>query len=581
MNPLIRHAFVSPDESIYHALEVISRSPSLGGPTGIALIVQDNNSLLGILTDGDIRTLLLNHIDLEEPVRNHMNKTPITVSKDLKGSAIVRALRERIANPPDPDNKRNPISLSALNKILIADKGYIEDIFSPLDLLQDHNVVYKHACILGMGYVGLTLAMVLAEDGFQVTGVDPDPKVLDALRRKKAPFFEVGLEPLIERYCENGFNLLPELGESSFDIYVVAVGTPVDDKGIPILNDIKTVLGQLAKVLKFSDLVILRSTVPPRTCRDVAIPILEKGSGLKAGSEFNFVFAPERTVQGKALEELRLLPQVIGGYTAECVNAAAQFFNVFSPTIVKVDSLEGAEMVKLLNNTFRDLSFGYANQIGRLCEALNVDTVAIVNAANEGYLRNPLPLPSPGVGGSCLQKDPYILMNSGMNHGVEMSLVREARKSNENMIEFVGDKIESFFHDQKLAQDSKIFILGIAFKGNPETSDIRASTSINIIQYLKSKNLDNILVYDPIVSKEILNEAGLNWVESIEDGFKDSNIVLILNNHPSYLNINLFNLVSLMLKPGMFFDAWHLFQQNLVESVPKIFYQGLGTKKKC
>ena len=115
MNPLIRHAFVSPDESIYHALKVIGRSPSFGGPTGIVLVVQDDNHLLGILTDGDIRTLVLDHVDLEKPIRSYMNKTPITVSQNIKGSAIVRALRERIANPPDPDNQRNPANLATLD----------------------------------------------------------------------------------------------------------------------------------------------------------------------------------------------------------------------------------------------------------------------------------------------------------------------------------------------------------------------------------------------------------------------------------------------------------------------------------
>jgi UDP-N-acetyl-D-mannosaminuronic acid dehydrogenase len=581
MNSLIRHAFVSPDASIYKALEVISHSPSQGGPTGIALIVENKNHLLGILTDGDIRTLILDKVDLEEPIKNHMNKMPVTVSKDLRGSKIVRALRERIANPPDPNNHRNPKNLTSLSKILITDNDRIEDVISPLDLLQDHNVVYRHACILGMGYVGLTLAMVLADEGFQVTGVDPSPHVLDALRSKKSPFFENGLEPLIERHFDNGFNLLSELGDCSFDIYVVAVGTPVNNNGVPIMDDINKVLEQIATVLKFNDLVILRSTVPLRTCRDIAIPILEKGSGLKAGKGFHFVFAPERTIQGKALEELRMLPQIIGGYTPECMNAAAQFFNVFSPTIVKVDSLEASEVVKLLNNSFRDVSFGYANQVGQLCEALNVDTVAIINAANEGYLRNPLPLPSPGVGGTCLQKDPYILINSANSCGVDLSIVREARKSNENMISFVGDKVTEFFKKHKLTSTSKIFVLGIAFKGNPETSDIRASTSIDTIRYLKEKKLDNILVYDPVATQETLCEAGLTLVDSLESGFKDSHIVLIMNNHPSYLNVNLFKLISLMQKPGMFFDAWHLFHQNEVESIPGIFYQGLGTRKNC
>ena len=581
MNSLIRHAFVSPDVSIYEALDIIRLSPTKGGPSGIALIVEGDNRLLGILTDGDIRKLILNHVDFNEPVRKHMNKTPITISKNLKGSAIFRALRSRTVNPPSSKNKRNPNSLSDLNKILITDNGQIENILSPLDLLQDHNVIYRHACILGMGYVGLTLAMVLADDGFQVTGIDPDPKVISSLKEKKAPFFEKGLEPLIERHFGNGFNILPELSNSHFDIYVVAVGTPVNSEGIPIMGDIEKVLEQIALVLKFNDLVILRSTVPPKTCRNVAIPILENGSGLKAGIGFHFVFAPERTVQGRALEQLRLLPQIIGGYTTECINAASQFFNVFSPTIVKVDSLEAAEVVKLLNNSFRDVSFGYSNQIGRFCEALNVDTVAVINAANEGYLRNPLPLPSPGVGGTCLQKDPFILYDAAKKCGVDLSIVREARKSNEDMIRFMGEKIENFVSEKNLTSNIKFFILGVAFKGNPETSDIRASTSIDIIRYLESRGFKNIVVYDPVVSKKTLADSKLRYVEIPEEGFKESSIVLTMNNNPSYQNLNLFKLVSIMKKPGMFFDAWHLFQQKEVESIPEILYQGLGTYKNC
>ena len=581
MNPRIRPALVTKGTSTFEAMETIKKSPSQGGPAGIALVVDDDLALLGILTDGDIRQLVLDRQDLSQPVSKFMKKNPITVEKGLKGADMVRALREKIRaeSQPGPPGERRPSSVGELSKIIVVEDGRLDDVLSPFELLKEQNAVNKHVVIVGLGYIGLTLAAVLADEGFQVTGIEPDEKVLDSLQRNESPFFENGLNPLIRRYSGNRLSSLPDLDSSEGDIYIVCVGTPIDADGTPRLDDIREAATQIAGVLKFNDLVIIRSTVPPRTCRQVILPILEESTGLRAGEDFFFVFAPERTVEGKALQELRDLPQIIGGYSRRCATVAADFFGIFAPTVVRVDSLESAEMIKLINNSFRDVSFGFSNQIALLCEELGVDTVATIKAANEGYSRNPVPVPSPGVGGPCLKKDPYILLDTGDRLEVDLSLVRDGRSTNERMIQFIAKKVTDFFSRRGLAIDSKVFVAGIAFKGVPETSDIRHSTSLDVIDELKANSLSNVCVFDPVVDHRVFSDANLNPVGTLEEGFRGASAVLLMNNHPSFRKANIFQLLESMTKPGFFFDGWHEFKQGEVESMPGIEYHGLGVAR--
>lgn len=572
---------MSKDTSTFEAMETIKRSPGEGGPAGIALVVDDDLTLRGILTDGDIRQLVLDREDLARPVSCFMRKNPITVEKGLKGADMLLALREKVraASEAVPPGTRSPSSIGELSKIIIVDGGHLEDVLSPFELLKEQNAVNKQVVIMGLGYVGLTLAAVLADEGFQVAGIEPDESVLDALKQGEAPFFEDGLSPLIRRYLENRLVVRPNLDSPDGDIYIVSVGTPIDINQSPRMDDIRTAAAQIARVLKFNDLVIIRSTVPPQSCRETILPILEKGSGLRAGKDFFFVFAPERTVEGKALQELRDLPQIIGGFSRRCVAVAADFFSTFAPTIVRVDSLESAEMVKLINNAFRDVSFGFANQIALLCEKLGVDTVATIKAANEGYSRNPVPVPSPGVGGSCLKKDPYILLDAGNRLNVDLTLVRNGRKTNEHMIQFIVDKITDFVSRHGLSADCKVFVAGIAFKGAPETSDIRSSTGLDVINRLARDGLTNVAVFDQVVGHDTIAAAELNPAVTLEDGFRHATAVLIMNNHLSFRKLNIFHLLESMSKPGLFFDGWHEFKQGEVESVPGIEYHGLGVAR--
>ncbi|MBO06626.1 MAG: hypothetical protein CMI58_06295, partial [Parcubacteria group bacterium] len=343
------------------------------------------------------------------------------------------------------------------------------------------------------------------------------------------------------------------------------------------IENIKKATIQIGKVLKNKDMVILRSTVPVGTTRDIILPILEKESNLKGGEAFYLAFAPERTVQGKALEELRSLPQIIGGLNKRSLDVASSFFSNLNTTIARMSSLEAAEMVKLVNNAYRDVTFAFANELAITCDHWGIDPVNVINAANQGYPRNNIPVPSPGVGGPCLKKDPYIYIESVNDLSFKGGLSLCSRKINDYMPLFVFNKIDLFIKQNKRDQDIKIFVVGFAFKGEPETSDIRDSTTVDLVAIMKNNTAWHIFGYDPVVDKDRIGRLGIAGC-SIREGFKGADCVLIMNNHRSYIDVDILGLLELVNRPALFLDAWSLFPHKEIESVKGIFYGGLGGK---
>jgi UDP-N-acetyl-D-mannosaminuronic acid dehydrogenase len=275
------------------------------------------------------------------------------------------------------------------------------------------------------------------------------------------------------------------------------------------------------------------------------------------------------------MEELRKLPQVVGGLTRADREMAANLFSELTPNIVLVDNLEEAEMVKIVNNTFRDVSFAYANELSLICDKFNLDTVRIINAANEGYPRNRVSLPSPGVGGACLKKDPHLLKYSCEQVGYEPKMITKSKEVNDSMPLYVFNKLSTYCTNQGLdLVTAKIFIMGLAFKGTPETSDVRHSSTldfINLIDFDKK----NLFGYDAVVDADTILSCGVTPA-SIEDGFKDANAVLIMNNHHSFRNINIYQLLETMKKPAIFFDTWHIFEPEEITKFEGISYASMG-----
>ena len=263
------------------------------------------------------------------------------------------------------------------------------------------NIKESKVCVMGMGYVGLTLSVVLSEVGYAVWGIDTDLDVIKNLKKGEPHFFENGLHQRMKYQLKSGrLNFESRAPTKIFDVIIISVGTPLKkNTKIPNLNHLDNVLNDVGKLLSKNCLVCLRSTVPVGTTRSKVLPILEKHSGLKGGKDFYVTFAPERTVEGKALEELRSNPQVIGGITEEGTERAASFFHKVTPTIISVTSVEIAEFAKIMDNTYRDVCFSFANEMALISEHLKLDINEVIKASNIHYPRNNIPVPSPGVGG--------------------------------------------------------------------------------------------------------------------------------------------------------------------------------------
>lgn len=437
----------------------------------------------------------------------------------------------------------------------------------------------KKICVIGMGYVGLTLALSFSDLGFNVAGVEKREYITKNLCLGKAHFYEAGLEDILRRELGKGFKFVMDLEEAPSDIYIVAVGTPVAPVNFakkPDFTSLENISRKIGKVLKKGDLIILRSTVSPGTTRNFVIPILEKESGLAADSDFYVSFAPERTIEGKALEELRTLPQVIGGINSESALYAADVFKILVPQIIMVHSLEAAEMVKLANNLCRDVNFAFANELALICDKFNLDTNEVINAANFGYPRDRIALPSPGVGGYCLTKDPYILADAAEGRGYIPRLLTVAREINEHMPHYVAGQVEKFLNtNNKKIDQVKFYILGFAFKGKPDTSDIRFSPAIDVLNILKNKGAKILHGHDPVVPEEAIIQFGVSF-SAADDGFRDADCVLIMNNHPFFASLDILALLEKAKKPVLFFDSWKLFSPEKILKVDGVQYSNLG-----
>ena len=567
MKPRIKATQIKPDMTIKKVMQIIQAAPHKADnvPGHVALALGKNNKLYGIVTDGDIRKALLKGAKLSDSIKPVINTNPITFNKDLSPEQMLEKTIEAIKSR---SKKRLDIIITVDSK----NKPY--DIMPFFELWQSTEVKTRVISIIGLGYVGLTLGLILADTGFKVIGVDKVKSVIDRLNHKKSHIHEPGIINLLHRNHNKNFFVQHKFDNNDSDVYIICVGTPVNERGQVIFHPLKDALRYITKILKKGDLVILRSTVPIGTCHNLVIPYLEKHTKLKAGEDFFVAFAPERTLEGDALNELRTLPQVIGGYNKRSTDLAIKLFSHLTNSIVGVDNLETAEMVKLLNNSYRDLTFAFANEAAIIADKFNLNSQKVIQAANSGYARSLIPCPSPGVGGYCLSKDPFILIESARQKKYQAKLPLLSRQLNNQMINYVCQKVHDFFLSHNKEKNKfKIFVIGLAFKGEPETADMRHSTSLKIIDELK-KRYPKIYAYDPVIKRSDIVLKGLRYL-TLKQGFRHADSVLFLNNHSSYKEIDIYNYLALMNKPGFLFDGWHMFSDIINKPLKDITYRGI------
>ncbi|MET2984685.1 nucleotide sugar dehydrogenase [Aureibaculum conchae] len=577
MNYDVSQYLIYENQTIKDVLKIFQNTADSGLPAGIAILSDKSNKVIGCVTEGDVRRGLIQGKNLNDKIDEIAVKNPICFNENYSYKDIIEKIPQELS-------LRGRKSKKYLDKIIVTNNdNELVKIIGYHELWEQKVATHRHVVVLGLGYVGLTLALVLAEEGFFITGVDTDTNKIKKLNKKDSYVIEKGLPEILKEQLGKNFHpsvTIPEEG----DVYVISVGTPVvvvgsDKNPTPILDFIETISKEVGKKLKPGNLVILRSTVPTGTSRNVVGPLLEKHSGLICGKDFHLAFAPERTAEGKALKELRELPQIIGGVNEESVESTAALFRELTPTIIRVSSLETAEMAKLINNSFRDLVFAYSNYVTQIASHFNIDIVEIIKAANQGYPRDTVPLPSPGVGGPCLTKDPYIFSTVAekvLNGNT--SLFNEGRYINENMHEHIAIRVINELKNlKKDIKKCKILVCGLAFKGKPETGDVRNSSAVEIYNLL-SKLSTNISGHDPVALTDEIKEVGVNPID-FEKGINDADVVLFLNNNDFYEKLNIFNVVRKMNKNPIIVDGWSLYRADEIISVKPSVYMSLSQIK--
>ncbi|HNR33165.1 MAG TPA: nucleotide sugar dehydrogenase [Candidatus Hydrogenedentes bacterium] len=378
----------------------------------------------------------------------------------------------------------------------------------------------KEVCVLGLGYIGLPTASVLATNGFKVVGVDVSQRVVDTVNEGNIHIEEPGLQTVVRAAIGSG-NLRAAREPEAADVFIIAVPTPLTARKTADMSYVTRAAESIVPLLRAGVLVILESTSPPGTCRDLLRPILER-SGLSVGKEIHLAHCPERVLPGKILKELIHNDRVIGGYDRAAARKARDLYARFVDGELFLTDATTAEMVKILENTYRDVNIALANEVAVLCERLGIDFWECAQLANR-HPRVAVHRAGPGVGGHCISIDPWFLVEKFPD---DAAMVRLARQRNDSMPTHVVRRVRDLLGD---LQDPKIAVLGQAYKGNVD--DIRESPAVHVVDLLKAEGL-RCAVYDPHVKK------GPHELVSLEECLHDADLLLVLTAHDEFKYLN-------------------------------------------
>ncbi|MCE7008385.1 nucleotide sugar dehydrogenase [Kibdelosporangium philippinense] len=416
--------------------------------------------------------------------------------------------------------------------------------------------------IVGMGYVGLTLAAAMARKGFEVHGVDTDPVVLESLSRGKPHIFEPGVTETFTELINKNIFISRELPEGGVDAAIICVSTPVDERTHePRLKNLAAAAEHVADRCAPTTLVVVRSTVPVGASREVVLPpLLEKWGSAR------LVMAPERTIQGQALRELVELPQVVGGLDEESRELGIHLFARLAAQVVPVSTVETAELVKLTNNCHTDVIYSFGNEVAMLTERLGLDPLEVIRATNLDYPRPDIAKPG-YVGGGCLSKDPYIMVTSGERNGYVPKLIAAARSLNEETPVHVAHKIVELMNGTKT-----LLVLGWAYKGHPPTDDMRGTPIASMMPVFTEAGI-RVLGHDPLVLPRVIREYGGEPV-TLAEGFQSAEAVLVITDHPDYKVLD----IDGLLRSGtvrVVYDSWRILDADKITG-RGVHYAALG-----
>lgn len=391
----------------------------------------------------------------------------------------------------------------------------------------------KKICVLGLGYIGLPTAAVLAYHRQHVTGVDINHDLLSKLQAGKNSIKEPELDDIINKVIDNEclqFSPIPVPA----DVFIIAVPTPLNEDKSCDLSYVLSAVESIMPYLIMGSIIIIESTVSPQTCDRIIKPMIEQ-TGFRVGKDVYLAHCPERVLPGNIMKEIIHNDRIIGGCTAECSAAAAEIYKTFVKGEILNTDAATAEMIKLTENTFRDVNIAFVNELVKICNYLEVNALEVIRFANK-HPRVKLHQPGPGVGGHCLAVDPYFIIDkaSHLSH-----LIKAARNINRNMPAYIVNQVINLMDG---IEQPKIAVLGLTYKGN--VADIRESPALEIINLLAKKSF-LISIYDPRVEIDSVNN-------NIKDTVKDADMILILTDHNEFKTLDYKTTAGFMRTPIIF-----------------------------
>ena len=390
-------------------------------------------------------------------------------------------------------------------------------------------------CVMGLGYVGLPTASLLANRAFKVHGVDVNPRIVELIGQGKVHITEPDLDVLV-RAAVNSGNLTVGLEPISADVFMIAVPTPFKDNHVPDISYVEAATRKIAPYVAAGNLVILESTSPVGTTEKIASWLQELRPELDVEGSVYIAHCPERVLPGQTLKELVVNDRVVGGINSAAAEKAVAFYRQFVTGEVLCTLSRTAELAKLAENAFRDVNIAFANELSLICDKLDIDVWELIRLANRHPRVNILQ-PGPGVGGHCIAVDPWFIVDSAPE---EARLIRTAREVNDSKPEFVVAKVKEVAAKFK---EPKIACLGLSYKA--DIDDLRESPALKVVEKLLAENLGYIFVVEPHLRTLPLclkNQENLALV-NLDQAVHQCDILVLLVSHREFSTLN-FNLIK-------------------------------------
>lgn len=413
----------------------------------------------------------------------------------------------------------------------------------------------KKISVLGMGYIGLPTACMLANSGYEVLGVDIDEEIINKLNSGKLHIEEPELEKIFSSAFKNN-RLRVSLELERSDVFIIAVPTPLDHRNKADLSYVISAANKIKEKIKKGNLVILESTSPPGTTRNIVGKIIANGTGFIAGRDYYLAFCPERVLPGKIVYELENNDRIVGGVDKKSSEAAESIYKTFVKGKIFLTDLETSELVKLAENTYRDINIAFANELSLICKDYGIDIREVIKYANM-HPRVKILNPGPGVGGHCIPIDPWFILE---DIDRKDTLIEKCRKINNSMPFIISEEIAEIVGKYR---DPKVTIFGFSYKEN--VGDIRESPAITINNELMEKGI-KVLIYDPLVVNTKYNLSGL------EESVKGSDLVLLFSGHSVFRDIDLKSVSNLMRNKNIF-DTRDFFDKSTIEKLGFNYYR--------